>query len=170
MIKLKKILPLFIAFILVISCKTNKFSFLDDYPVKNIPLVDSTSFSNHIEGKLLNKKEQKLLGLLNVFGEELNSENAKVGVSYLPIISDNFKSVVYYLYSNSTQLTCALVNYNLDFNIISSQLVSSDEIADGLLRSKATIYKDKIVLKEYVSDNASTIMYNILENGDITRE
>ena len=170
MIKLKKILTLFIAFILVVSCKTNKFSFLDDYPVKNIPIVDSTSFSNHIEGKLLNKEEQKILGLLNVFGEELNSENAKVGVSYLPIISENFKSVVYYLYSNNTQLTCALVNYNLDFNIISSQLVSSDEIADGLLRSKATIYKDKIVLKEYVSDNASTIMYNILENGDITRE
>jgi len=170
MMKLNKILILCVLFVFTMSCKTNKYSFLTKYPVKFLPHIDSTNFSNHVEGKLLTQKEQQKLGLESVFGEQLGEKGAKIGVSYLPKISDNFKSVVYYFYSSNTELTSVLVNYDEDFKIINNQMVAYDEIADGVLRSTAMIYKDKIVLKEYVADNATIIKFDILENGDITRE
>lgn len=168
--KLNKIIAFLIVLVITVSCKTNKYSFLKKYPVENLPVTDSTNFSNHVEGELLTKKEQEILGLHTIFGEQLEDKNTKVGVSYLPKISDNFKSVVYYVYSSNTELSSVLVNYNADFKIINTQMVSYDEIADGVLKSSAMIYKDKIVLKEHVSDNISTIKFSILENGDITRE
>lgn len=170
MMKLIKILSLNIILVFAVSCKTNKYSFLNKYPIKNLPLIDSTNFSNHVEGKLLNKKQQLQLGLSTIFGAQLDSEKAKVGVSYLTNMSEDFTSVVYYLYSSDTELTCVLVNYDKEFNIINNQMVAYDEIADGVLKSTAMIYKDKIVLKEFVSDNASIIKFDVLENGDISRE
>ena len=152
------------------SCKTNKYSFLNKYPQKTLPYTDSTNFNNHIEGKLLSDKEQKKLGLESVLGEQLKANNAKVGVSYLPKISDEFTSVVYYLYTDNRELTSVLVNYDQEFKIINSQMIAYDEIIDDVIKSESMIYKDKIVLKEYISENASIIKYDILKNGDITRE
>ena len=166
----KKIITLLILAVISISCKTNTFAFLNNYPVKNLPVIDSTSFSNHVAGKLLTKQEQKSLSLDAVFGEELENENAKIGVSYLPKISEKYTSVVYFFYTSNTELISMLVNYNENFKIINSQMVAYHEITDNLLKSTATIDTNKIILKEYVSDNASIIKFNILENGDITRE
>ena len=78
----------------------------------------------------------------------MNDKNTKIGVSYLPQISEKFTSVVYYIYLSSSELTSILVNYDKDFKIINSQIVAYDEIADGVLKSTAMIYTDKIVLKE----------------------
>lgn len=166
----QKIIVLAILAIISVSCKTNTFAFLDSYPVISLPLIDSTSFSNHVEKKLLTKQEQKKLDLQSVFGEQLDNEKAKVGISYLPKISENFTSVVYYFYSNNTELISMLVNYDDDFKVINSQMVAYDEIADNVLHSISTIYTDKIVLKEFISENASIIKFDILENGNITRE
>ena len=170
MIKSTKIIAFFTILVITISCKTNKYSFLNKYPVKNLPITDSTNFSNHVEGKLLTKEEQEKLALRDVFGEQLDTQNVKAGISYLPKISDKFTSVVFYLYSDNTELTSVLVNYDQDFKIINNQMVAYDEIADGLLKSQSMIYNDKIVLKEFVSESASIIKFDILENGDITRE
>ena len=166
----QKIIAFAILVIISASCKTNTFAFLDSYPVINLPIIDSTSFSNHIEGKLLSKQEQKKLGLETVFGEQLANEKAKIGVSYLPKISEKFTSVVYYFYSSNTELISMLVNYDTDFKVINSQMVAYDEIADNLLHSISTIYTDKIVLKEFISENASIIKFDVLEDGNITRE
>lgn len=153
-----------------IACKTNKYSFVNEYPVKNLPLVDSTNFSNHVEGKLLNKQEQALLKLPSIFEDQLNNEKAKIGISYLPKISDNFQSVVYYFYPNNTEVISILVNYDKDFTIINSQILAYDEITDGILKTTSKLDKNSIELTEYVSDNPSTLHFKILDNGDITRE
>ncbi|TYQ00357.1 hypothetical protein C7447_101969 [Tenacibaculum adriaticum] len=166
----KKILALLTLFIFILSCKTNSYSFLNSYPTKILPVVDSTNFSNHVEGKLLSKKEQVLLGLPTIFIDQLDDENAKVGVSYLPKISESYTSVVYYFYANNNELSSVLVNYDKKHNIINHQIVAYDEIADGLLKTTSTIYKDSIVLNEYISDSPSTMKFIILDNGDITRE
>lgn len=169
---MKKLTPTiaFILLLITLSCKTNKYSFLNQYPVKQAPIVDSTNFSNHAEGKLLTKEEQKLLKLDEIFEGQIEDQNAKVGVSYLPKLSENYQSVVYYLYPSNSELLVMLVNYNKDFQLINSQLLAYDEIAENMLKSQSTIYKDSIILKEYVSDKPSTIKFSILENGDITRE
>lgn len=153
-----------------VACKTNKYSFVNEYPVKNLPLIDSTNFSNHVEGKLLNKQEQALLKLPSIFEEQLNNEKAKIGISYLPQISDNFQSVVFYFYPNNTEVISILVNYDEKFSIINSQILAYDEITDGILKTTSKLDKNKIELTEFVSDNPSTLYFKILENGDITRE
>lgn len=166
----QKIIAFAILVIISVSCKTNKFAFLDSYPTIQLPLIDSTSFSNHLEGKSLTKQEQKNLDLRTVFGEQLDNDKAKVGVSYLPKISENFTSVVYYFYSSNTELISMLVNYDENYKVINSQMVAYDEISDNLLHSISTIYTDKIVLKEFISENASIIKFDILKDGNITRE
>ncbi|TDQ22681.1 hypothetical protein [Tenacibaculum caenipelagi] len=162
---------LFVAIIATVtSCKVNKYSFLSDYPAKTVPLIDSTNFSNHIEGKLLTKTQQELLKLPSIFEEQLNDENAKIGISYLPKISDNYQSIVYYFYPNHNELISMLVNYDNQFNIINSQVLAYDEIAEGMLRTTSTLNKNSIELIEYISDSPSTIIFNILEDGNITRK
>lgn len=165
-----KTLLLIVFIITVASCKVNKYSFLNDYPTKTVPLVDSTNFSNHVEEKLLTKQQQELLKLPAIFEEQLNNENAKIGVSYLPEISENFKSVVYYFYPSNTELISMLVNYDNQYNIINSQVLAYDEIADGMLKTTSTLTKKHIELVEYISDTPSTIVYTILEDGTITRD
>ncbi|WGH74188.1 hypothetical protein P8625_08640 [Tenacibaculum tangerinum] len=154
----------------IASCKSNNYSFLDEYPTKAVPLVDSTNFSNHVEDKLLTKSQQELLKLPAIFEGQLPEENAKIGVSYLPKISDNFKSVVYYFYPNNTELISMLVNYDDSFTVINSQVLAYDEIADGMLKTTSTLNKNSIELVEYVSDSPSTIIFSILEDGNITRD
>ncbi len=162
---------LFISFItIVISCNVNKYSFLNDYTTKTLPLIDSTNFSNHVEGKLLTKSQQELLKLSSIFEEQLNNENAKIGISYLPKISEHFQSVVFYFYPNNTELISMLVNYDAQFNIINSQVLAYDEISEGMLKTTSTLNNDRIELIEYISDTPSTIVYTILEDGNITRD
>ena len=153
-----------------IACKTNKYSFVNEYPVKALPMIDSTNFDNHVEGKLLNKQEQDLLKLPSIFEEQLENENSKIGISYLPKISDNFKSVVYYFYPSNNEVISMLVNYDMEFNIINSQVLAYDEIAEGILQTTSKLDKNRIELTEYVSDNPSTLYFKISDNGDITRE
>lgn len=165
-----KTITLVVLLIVGVSCKTNKYSFVNEYPVKNVPLVDSTNFSNHVEGKLLSKEEQALLKLPSIFEEQLENEKAKIGISYIPKISNNFQSVVYYFYPSNTEVISMLVNYDKDFTIINSQILAYDEIADGILQTTSKLDKNRIELTEYVSDNPSTLFFKILDNGDITRE
>jgi hypothetical protein len=166
---LKKLTLIAVLLMLAASCKTNKYSFLNNYPEKVLPVIDSTNFSNHVETKLLNKKQQNLLKLNSIFEGQLN-DNSKIGVSYLPKISENFKSVVYYFYPEDSELIVMLVNYDNEYNIINQQMIAYDEIADNILKTTSTIYKDSIVLTEHVSDSKSNIKFNILEDGNITRE
>ena len=170
MTTLKKIAILLTIVVIGLSCKTNKYSFLNTYPEKSLPIIDSTNFSNHAEDKLLSKEELKLLGLETIFVDQLNDKNAKVGISYLPKLSDDYTSVVYYFYANNTELSSILVNYDKKHNIINHQIVAYDEIADGLLKTTSIIYKDSIILTEYISENPSTMKFNILSDGNIIRE
>lgn len=167
---LKKIGILTIAILTFCSCKTNEFSFLKEYNSKSLPIVDSTNFSNHAQGKLLTKPQQRKLGLNSLFGEKLDHKTTRVGISYLPKISENYTSVVFYFYIDNIELTSMLVNYNSKYQIINSQMVAYDEITDNVLETVGKIYKDKIVLQEYISDNPTEIRFDILENGDIVRE
>ncbi len=154
-----------------LSCKTNKYSFVNnEYPIKQLPIIDSTNFDNHIEGKLLNKKEQNLLKLPSIFEDELNNEKAKIGISYLPKISDNFQSVVFYFYPNNTEIISMLVNYDKNFNVINNQMLAYDEITEGMLKTTSKLDKNSIKLTEYISENPSTLYFKISKNGDITRE
>jgi len=160
----------FMIILLVISaCKTNEYSFLKNYEYKDIPIIDSTSFANHVYDKLLTKQQQKLLSIDSIFGEKLDPKTT-VGISYLPEISSNYKSIVYYFYIDHKELISMLVNYTEDYKIINSQMIAYDEIADGVLKTVGKIYSDKIVLQEFVTDNPTEIQFNILENGDITRK
>ena len=152
-----------------LSCKSNRYSFLDNYEKKTTPIVDSTNFSNHVEKTLLNNEERQLLSLDSIFVGQLNQNNVKIGISYVPEISDKFTSIVYYFYANSNELSAILVNYNQNHKVIDYQLIAYDEIAEAMLKTTGTIYNDRIVLKEYISDNPSTIIFDILENGTITR-
>ncbi|MBA6156026.1 hypothetical protein H3Z83_05770 [Tenacibaculum sp. S7007] len=165
-----KSLTIIIFLIIGIACKTNKYSFVNEYPVKQLPLIDSTNFSNHVEGKLLSKEEQKLLKLPSIFEDQLNNEKAKIGISYLPKISDNFQSVVFYFYPNNVEIISMLVNYDKDFTIINSQVLAYDEITDGMLKTTSKLDKNRIELTEYISDNPSTLYFKISNDGNISRE
>jgi len=160
---------LIIILLVISACKTNEYSFLKNYDYKSTPIIDSTSFANHVYDKLLTKQQQQLLSIDSVFGEKLNPKTT-VGISYIPEISSDYISIVYYFYIDHKELISMLVNYTEDYKIINSQMIAYDEIADGVLKTVGTIYSDKIVLQEFVADNPTEIQFNILEKGDITRD
>lgn len=167
---ISRILILAVAIITLSSCNNDKFSFLKEYPTQTVPLIDSTNFNNHIEGKSLTKEQQKLLKLPLVFEEQLNDKNARIGISYLPKLSENYTSVVYYFYPSKTGLISMLVNYDKNFEVINSQVLAYNEVTESMLKSTSKLTKNSIELSEYVFDQASVIKFKISENGNITRE
>lgn len=149
------------------SCKAN-YSFLEKYPTKNVPLVDSISFTNSKHKKLLTNKQKRNLKLDSLF-----SKNLKIGISYKPLLSKKYQSIVYYFYLDEHNLQSVLVNYDNLFNIIDMQLVASSEKSDNLLRTTSIIYKDKIKLNEYnfqLSKLPTELLFLISSNGKITRK
>lgn len=170
---MKKILLLLAVLLIIVCCKTN-YPFIEKHPVKEVPLIDSTSFSNHKSGELLTRKQMRNLDLYTVLGrKDLKDEKAKIGISYLPKLSNNFTSIVYYFYSDDNILQSILVNYDTNFKLIDYQMVAFDEIADGFLRATSTINKDQIILKEYnsnISNEPTELVFSISSEGKITRK
>lgn len=157
----------------ILSCKAN-YSFVEKYPKKKVPLVDSTSFSNHQSKKILSKRKLKKLHLETILGkEQLFAKKSKIGISYLPLLSSNYTSIVYYFYSDDTVLQSILVNYDINFNVIDYQILAFDEISDGLLKSSSIINSNEIKLSEYnfhISKNPMKLMYLISSDGKITQK
>lgn len=155
------------------SCKTDS-SFLKKFPTKKLPFIDSTTFENHRLVRTLDKKEIKRLQLDKIlFKEDLENPASKIGISYRPLLSENYQSIVYFFYANNRELSSILANYDEKFNLIDYRIVAFDEISENILRTYSTIYRDSIVSNEYnldISEFPTTLKYTISTTGKIERK
>lgn len=116
----------------------------------------------------MTKKQKRNLKIHSLFAKQ-----TEIGISYRLLLSKKYISIVYHSYLDKNILHSTLVNYDKNFNIIDSQLVSFDERSDNLLKTTSTIYKNRINLNEYnlkLSKKPTQLVFLISLDGKINRK
>ena len=120
------------------------FQFLEKYPVKALPLTDSTNFDNYKNTKTLTTEQSKLLKLSKIE----SGKDVTFRINYRLNISPNFKSLVVSYYPNEQELFTVLINYTNSFDIVDFKTIAYDEIAESFMKTESQISIDKIEVKE----------------------
>ncbi len=120
--------------------QTNRtFQFIEKYSVKELPHTDSTNFDNYKDTPILTKEQSKLLKLEKIEPDK----NVTFRINYRLNISPNFKSIVVSYFPNEQELFTVLINYTNSFDIVDFKTIAYDEIAEGFIKTKSYISKDK---------------------------
>lgn len=121
---------------------------------KDVPLIDSTSFDSFIDIDDYKTIDADLFMLPKIY-KNWHSKNYRMRTinAYRLNLSENFYTAVITVLINDTEMETQLINYDLKGNIMGSQMVSYDEIAEGWSRYTSTIEKEKIIRSYYMSPN-----------------
>ena len=141
---------------------------LEKFPLKSIPVVDSTNFDNENLLKPLAEADLKELKLDKVFAD---GSNFKINSRYE--LSPDFKTISVSFNKGEMEISTELLNFNLQGELIDHMEVAYDEIAESAFRKSSQISKDKIVLTDenYLEDLAKIqkFTYKILPSGKIQK-
>jgi hypothetical protein len=143
------------------------FQFIEKYSVRALPLTDSTSFDNYKVSTTLTNEQSKLLKLDKVMPDK----DVTFRINYRLNLSPNFKSLVVCYYPNEQELFTVLINYTNSFDIVDFKTIAYDEIAEGFIKTKSLISKDKIEVTQ--RDDSSgrpeikTTKFEIKKDGQI---
>jgi hypothetical protein len=143
------------------------FQFIEKYSVRALPLTDSTSFDNYKVSTTLTNEQSKLLKLDKIMPDK----DVTFRINYRLNLSPNFKSLVVCYYPNEQELFTVLINYTNSFDIVDFKTIAYDEIAEGFIKTKSLISKDKIEVTQ--RDDSSgrpeikTTKFEIKKDGQI---
>lgn len=119
---------------------------LQKLKLKNIPLVDSTSFNSFKDESDYQNINAEALKLFEVYNDWNNPESNYLAISaYRLNLSKDFYTIVVTFLQNDEVMESRLINYDLYGNFITSAIVAYDEIAERWARMKATIETDHIM-------------------------
>ena len=145
-------------------------------PIKNVPLIDSTSFDSFIEAedyKNINAEAFQLPILYKNWHSKVYNFKAISG--YRLELSKDFYSVVLTVKKGDNEMETTLINYDLEGNIIDSKLIAYDEIAEGLSSCISIIDSDTITQKykyfasEFNIPVTDITVFNIDSNGKFNK-
>jgi hypothetical protein len=143
------------------------FQFIEKYSVKTLPLTDSTNFDNFKDPPALTKEQSKLLKLEKIEPDK----DVTFRINYRLNISPNFKSLVVSYFPNEQELFTVLINYTNSFEIVDFKTIAYDEIAEGFIKTKSLISKDKIEVTQRDESSGrpeiKTIKFEIKKDGQI---
>ena len=149
----------------------NPYDFLNKYEYKEIPYHDSTNFDNHIPVGNISSNEIELLHLGQVYSKQhIEFDGSEIGIAYKLNLSEKFHTIVVYFYFTQQELCTTLINYDLNYNVISFVNVSMDEIAESLFRTESVINQSEIEITNYKYFEPPIIekeFYQIKESGEI---
>ncbi len=100
------------------------FDFLEKYPIKELPVIDSIVVSEYDFEKHLSTKLKEQLKLDKVLPVEQLLEQ-KVTISYRLNLSDQFKTIVFHYQNSEQDISGVLVNYDLTFQLIDFKKLST---------------------------------------------
>ncbi|PQL92664.1 hypothetical protein C4S77_06480 [Apibacter adventoris] len=162
-------------YIITKTSKTqNQYNFIDRYPIRKPPIIDSTNFYSVKNNNLLKRKQIELLHLKNVIPSNILEHNNKIYINYLLDLSDNFKTIIFYYYSGENELFTILVNYTLNYEVIDWKIIAYDETAENWFRTQSFISQNKIKVENisYIETNPEIKVenYSIMKNGKIIKK
>jgi hypothetical protein len=130
------------------------FQFLEKYPIKALPLTDSTNIDNYKNTETLTTEQSNLLKL-----EKIESDKeVKFSLNYRLNLSANFKTLVVSYNPNEQVLVTVLINYTNSFDIVDFKTIAYDEIAESWISSQSLINSDKIEITERNESSGSLVI------------
>lgn len=146
------------------------FDFLEKYPFKTIPLVDSTNFDTFKMKNQLTEKQVQFLKLKNILSDTFE-ETEEFTINYRLQLSENFHTIVISYFHGEMELYSMLINYDLNYNIIDYKIIASDEIAESAFRTTSEITKNNLIIKDInyyqESPEVTIITYKLTKTGTI---
>ncbi|WP_297335026.1 hypothetical protein [Algoriphagus sp.] len=144
------------------SCKTKK-----------LPQLERTNFDSFTDESEYAQIDTRALNLNQVYPER-NFEDQKVRAidMYTLPIRDGFHSVVVTLLKNEHEMESILINYTAEGDIIDHELVSYDEIAEGMSQVVSRISENLLTVNRILWGNTKEveqIEYEIRWNGTIEK-
>ena len=130
--------------------------------IKPLPVDDSTNFDDFDFANKLMQSQVRALKLDTTF------DNVdEFYLSYRVDLSENFISLIINYLMGEHELFTALINYDSEFNIISSLDIAYDEIAESAFRKTSTIDTQKIIVvaTNHFENEILTSYYKINTNG-----
>ncbi len=134
--------------------------------LKTVPLVDSTSFDNLTDKGDYQKINTEALKLAKVYKnwKELKS-NYRAIDAYRLKLSKDFYTVVITALQSEEEIESRLINYDLEGNVIASEMIAYDEVVESWARTKSTIETDRITINYQYKVSEETGFVKIESNG-----
>jgi hypothetical protein len=133
---------------------TQTFQFLENYPLRSLPLVDSTYFDNFKQSAVLSVDQIKLLALEKIDADK----DIQFSINYKLNLSPNFKSLVITYSPNDMELCTVLVNYTNSYSFVDCKMIAYDEIAESWEKTESLINSDKIEVTERNESSGSLVL------------
>ncbi|RKF02740.1 hypothetical protein C8N26_2729 [Tenacibaculum lutimaris] len=134
--------------------------------LKTVPLVDSTSFDNLIDKGDYQNINTEALQLAKVYKnwEKLKS-NYRIIDAYRLKLSKGFYTVMITALQSDEEIESKLINYDLEGNVIASEMVAYDSKTEDWMRTKSTIETDRITINYQYKVSKETGYVKIEPNG-----
>lgn len=141
-------------------------------PLKQLPIIDTTSFDNINDNKVFNAEQLKSLQIEAIY-PNFYEENThfKVSPSYKINLSKEFYTIVINVFKGEHELETVLINYDSsNENLIDFKIIAYDEIAESISKKKSKIEKESITISDefYLEETKIEVSkFHINRNGEL---
>ncbi|KAA2218820.1 PA3715 family protein [Maribacter flavus] len=138
-----------------------------------LPHIENTNFDSFIDEDDYEVIDFKAFNLNQIY-PDYNAEgrNYRAIAKYTVPIRDNFHSVVVTILKSENEMESVLINYDPEGTIIAHELVSYDEIAEGMSRTVSRISENRLTVDRIFWGNireVEQIEYEITWDGTIEK-
>ena len=141
-------------------------------PLKQLQIIDTTSFDNINDNKVFNAEQLKSLQIEAIY-PNFFEENThfKVSPSYKINLSKEFYTIVINVFKGEHELETVLINYDSsNENLIDFKIIAYDEIAESISKKKSKIEKESITISDefYLEETKIEVSkFHINKNGEL---
>lgn len=143
---------------------------LSSLKTKTLPVIETTNFDDFIEAEDFKNLDYKALSLEKIY-PHFNEKgyNFRAISAYKLDISDQFYTLVVTIKKGNHEMESHLINYDFNESIINHQVVSYDEVAEGLSAIHSKITKNSITRNHYFYEEEEFEQdhFQLLEDGKI---
>lgn len=141
-------------------------------PLRQLPIIDSTSFDNIKVNKEFNTEQLKSLQIDGIYPNFYEEKSLfKISPSYKINLSKEFYTIVINVFKGEHELETVLINYDIsNENLIDFKIIAYDEIAEGWSRKFSEIHKISITINdEFYGDEKEVKItkFHINRNGEL---
>jgi len=148
----------------------DQYSFLNKFPIKEIPVSDSTNLDNFEYKDTLSNLQKRLLHIDKIIAPN-GIDFITASVNYQLRLSDKFKTFIISYSPVEYILNTVLANYDSNYNLIDFELIALDENFDNWSRVYSDIKENTIYVTATGYSTGEAIInkrvYSIESNGII---
>ncbi|WP_186754057.1 PA3715 family protein [Echinicola salinicaeni] len=131
---------------------------LNSSKTKTLPQIENTSFDSFIDENDFAQIDFKALKLDKLYPDlNFEDQNARAIDIYTIPIRNDYHSVVVTLLKSEHEMESILINYNTEGEIIDHELVSYDEIAEGMSQVVSRISENRLTLHRIFYGNSKEV-------------